>query len=67
MSGKSGVEEALVGLPDVQGVYETVGNRLRRYRGAMAPTAGGEADGPAPDVLDALLAEVRAIRAAVEK
>jgi len=67
MSGKSGAEEALLGLPNVQEVYETVGARLRKYRGAMTPTGGVESDGAADDILAELLAEVRAIRAAVQK
>jgi uncharacterized membrane protein YdbT with pleckstrin-like domain len=67
MSGKSGVEEALVGLPNVQEVYDIVSARLRKYRGAMTPTAGLEADSAAEDTLAELLAEVRAIRTAVEK
>ena len=67
MSGKTGAEEALVGLPNVQEVYETVGARLRKYRGAMTPTGGVESDDAADGSFAELLEEVRAIRAAVEK
>lgn len=67
MSGKTGAEESLVGLPNVQEVYELVRSKLHRYRGAMAPTAAGEEADPPGEALTAILAEVRAIRAAVDK
>ena len=67
MSGNTGAEESLVGLPNVQEVYELVRSQLRRYRGAMSPTAAGEEGEPGADGLAALLTEVKAIRAAVEK
>ena len=67
MSGNTGVEEALLGLPNVQEVYELVRSRLRRYRGAMAPTAAEEEGEPRVDTLRAILTEVKAIRAAAEK
>lgn len=67
MSGKTGAEEALLGLPNVQEVYETVGARLRKYRGAMTPTGGVESDDATDATFAELLEEVRAIRAAVEK
>ena len=69
MSGQQGAEERLVGLPDVQEVYESVAQELRRFRGAMAPT---QADVDAePEVvpqgsLGEILAEVRAIRKTLE-
>ena len=67
MSGNSGAEESLVGLPNVQEVYDIVGTRLRRYRGAMSPTAA-EVEGEAADnTFEAMLEELRAIRTAVEK
>ncbi len=67
MSGQSGAEESLVGLEDVSQVYEQVGTSLRRFRGAMPATAGsGDEEGPAGLPLDAILAEVRAIRQALE-
>jgi len=66
MSGKTGAEESLVGLPNVQDVYEIVSNRLRQYRGAMAPTAAGEESAPGGDTLAAMLSEVRAIRKRIE-
>ncbi len=67
MSGKSGAEEALVGIPNVQEVYELVRSRLRRYRGAMAPNAAEEESAPRDATFDAMLTELRAIRKAVEK
>ncbi len=67
MSGKSGAEEGLVGLPNVQEVYELVRSRLRRYRGAMAPNAAEEEGVPRDATFDAMLTELRAIRKAVEK
>jgi uncharacterized membrane protein YdbT with pleckstrin-like domain len=67
MSGKTGAEEALLGLSNVQEIYELVSFRLRRYRGAMGPTAAGEEGAPGVDTLAAILTEVKAIRAVVEK
>jgi uncharacterized membrane protein YdbT with pleckstrin-like domain len=67
MSGNTGAEEALLGLPNVQEIYELVRSRLRRYRGAMAPTAAEEEGEPGVDTLGAILAEVKDIRAAMEK
>jgi len=67
MSGQTGAEESLVGLSDVQAIYDTVATALRRYRSAMSPTAADEDVGLRQDGdLGALLAEVRAIRLAVE-
>jgi len=68
-AGQTGAEESLVGLSNVQEVYETVGTALRRFRGAMAPTqAEVEAVSMAEaEVLSALLDEVRAIRRALSK
>lgn len=72
MSGQSGAEETLAGLPNYEEIYETVAAALRRFRTAMAPTQAGE-DLPRTtvtpdatvdaDTLASLLAEVRAIRA----
>jgi len=68
MSGQTGAEERLVGLPNVQEVYEIVVTELRRFRGGMAPTAAEVEGEPAvADALSAILAEVRAIRQALEK
>lgn len=63
MSGQSGAEESLVGLPNFQEVYDQVVKVLRRYRGAMAPTQAEEelaltGDGMMADILT----EVRTIR-----
>jgi uncharacterized membrane protein YdbT with pleckstrin-like domain len=70
MSGTKGAEEKLVGLTNVEEVYDMVVRELRRFRGGMAPTAAEvepEAAVTATDSLNALLAEVRAIRQALEK
>lgn len=75
MSGQSGAEENLAGLPDVDHIYEIVVSALRRYRGALPPTQAGQEATGAPPALDtaaqaetlaAILQEVRAIRAAVD-
>lgn len=72
MSGQTGAEEALVGLPNVQEVYDLVATELRRFRAGMSPT-GADADpsqpaetGPQSGELAAILAELKAIRAAME-
>lgn len=68
MSGQTGAEESLVGLNDVQSIYEKVATALRRYRSAMSPTAADEDDAlKSNGDLGALLSEVRAIREAIEK
>ncbi|MGB3904111.1 MAG: PH domain-containing protein [Anaerolineae bacterium] len=70
MSGQSGAEEKLVGLTNVQEVYEMVVKELRRFRGGMAPTAAEVEPEPAlasADALSAILGEVRAIRQALQK
>jgi uncharacterized membrane protein YdbT with pleckstrin-like domain len=69
MSGQTGAEESLVGLPNVQEVYELVATELRRFRGGMTPTATDvepESVEGAPPTLAAILEEVRAIRQALE-
>jgi len=68
MSGTTGAEENLVGLSDVQEVYEEVAARLRRYRSAMAADQASEGaeslPAPAMDgvLLSEILDELRAIR-----
>jgi len=65
MSGQSGAEEKLVGMENIQEIYELVVSELRRFRGAMPPTAAqGE---PLPDVNAAMLEEVQAIRRLLEE
>ena len=69
MSGTTGAEERLVGLTDVQEVYEIVVTELRRFRGSMSPTAAeveGEPTLVSTNALSAILTEVRAIRQALE-
>jgi uncharacterized membrane protein YdbT with pleckstrin-like domain len=65
MSGQTGAEESLVGLDNVQEVYELVVTELRRFRGAMPPTTVQE-ELP-DDGSGALLDEVQAIRQLLEK
>jgi uncharacterized membrane protein YdbT with pleckstrin-like domain len=65
MSGQKGAEESLVGLENVQEVYELVVTELRRFRGAMSPTTVQEEQPVAGD--DALLSEVQAIRQLLER
>jgi membrane protein YdbS with pleckstrin-like domain len=69
MSGQTGAEERLVGLPNVQEVYELVATQLRRFRGGMGPTAADvepePVEGAAPTLV-AILDEVRAIRQNLE-
>ena len=68
MSGKSGAEEKLVGLPNVQEVYDLVVAELRRFRGGMAPTqADVEPLVASGETLAAILEEVRAIRESLAK
>ena len=70
MSGQTGAEERLVGLSNVQEVYEAVAEELRRFRGGMAPTQADVEAEPAvtlPDGLGKILTEVRAIRKSLEE
>jgi len=72
MSGQTGAEEALVGLPNVQEVYDLVATELRRFRAGMSPT-GADVDPTQRSTTDAqagelaaILAEVKAIRKSLE-
>lgn len=71
--GQSGAEETLPGLRDYEGLYEKVAAILRRFRGGIAPTQAGEDPEPVydppvdRDTMAAILAEVRAIRQALER
>jgi uncharacterized membrane protein YdbT with pleckstrin-like domain len=65
MSGQTGAEESLVGLDNVQEVYELVVTELRRFRGAMPPTT--VQDEVSPDGFEVLLDEVQNIRKLLEK
>jgi len=68
MSGQTGAEESLVGLPNFQEVYEQVAEALRRFRGAMAPTqAEAEPASADENLLAAILDELRAIRKTLER
>ncbi|MGA9533689.1 MAG: PH domain-containing protein [Anaerolineales bacterium] len=66
MSGQTGAEESLVGLPDVTTVYEQVASSLRKFRGAMPATAGSDQISPEDGDLGAILREVRSIRHMME-
>ena len=70
MSGQKGAEERLVGLSDVQEVYERVAEELRRFRGGMSPTQADVEAEPGiaqTEGLGAILDEVRAIRKSLEE
>jgi membrane protein YdbS with pleckstrin-like domain len=68
MSGQSGAEESLVGLPIFEDVYDQVAGALRRFRGSMAPTqAEEEFEKGESEVLAAILSELRAIRDVIQK
>ncbi len=75
MSGQTGAEENLVGLTDVQGVYEQVAGELRRFRGALPPAQAGAEPTPSQPsalvdeqrLLAAILDELRAVRARLEQ
>jgi len=70
MSGQTGAEERLVGLSNVQEVYEWVAGELRRFRGGMAPTQADVEEEPAASLLGDLgeiLAQVQAIRVLLEQ
>jgi uncharacterized membrane protein YdbT with pleckstrin-like domain len=69
MSGQTGAEEKLVGLPNVQEVYELVVKELRRFRGGMAPTQAEvePALAGSGETLAAILGELKAIRQALQK
>lgn len=67
MSGQSGAEESLVGLPIFEDVYDQVAGALRRFRGSMAPTqTEDEIEGGEYELLAAILTELKAIRDAIE-
>lgn len=76
MSGTSGAEESLVGLDDVNGVYDLVVAELHKFRGSMTPTAAGEQQSSARTqassvdyipTLNQILIELQAIRQTVAK
>jgi len=67
MSGTTGAEESLVGLTNVDEIYETVGSELRRFRGAMSPTMADTDIPESSNVMNEILSELKAIRKSVEK
>jgi uncharacterized membrane protein YdbT with pleckstrin-like domain len=67
MSGQSGAEEQLLGMENVQEIYELVAAELRRFRSAMTPTQSeGEGAVQTADQSAELLVEVKAIRNLLE-
>ncbi|UCF05918.1 MAG: PH domain-containing protein [bacterium] len=70
MSGTTGAEESLVGLANVQEVYDIVVQKLRLFRGGMAPTTTEvdiEPVASSGTILNAILNELKAIRQNTEK
>jgi uncharacterized membrane protein YdbT with pleckstrin-like domain len=70
MSGTTGAEQSLVGLEDVQSVYEDIVTKLRAFRGAMSPTTADEestGDLSRADVMHSMLDELKAIRRSIDK
>lgn len=68
MSGKSGAEESLVGLPIFEDVYDQVAGALRSFRGSMAPTqTESESESGGHEMLAAILLELREIREVIEE
>lgn len=72
MSGNTGAEESLAGLPNYDEVYELVATELRRFRGGMAPTAAEveeatESASTSLKALNGLMVEVKAIRKLLEQ
>lgn len=70
MSGSTGAEESLVGLANVQEVYEVIAAKLRKFRGSMSPTAA-DVEGGLPstsdETLEKILVEVKTIRKSMEE
>ena len=69
MSGQSGVEEELVGMENVNDIYEIVVKELRRFRGGMTPTMAEEELTISSEpiyALNEILEELRAIRGAID-
>jgi len=71
MSGTTGAEESLEGLPNVDEVYDLVVTELRRFRSGMAPTAADsdvelssqkENAFTQTDIFKSILTELQAIR-----
>jgi len=70
MSGTTGAEESLIGLPNVQEIYDLVVAELRRFRGSMSPTMADDDVTPEDDsasTLAAILDELQSIRKLMEK
>ena len=67
MSGKEGAEEKLVGLENVDDVYQLVANELQRFRGGLSATQTETESLTEDRITEALLEEVQQIRKLLEK
>ncbi|MDP6419546.1 MAG: PH domain-containing protein [Candidatus Krumholzibacteria bacterium] len=67
MSGSTGAEESLVGLPNVHEIYGIVAERLRAFRGGMSPTTADEETPEEDHGLNEVINELKAIRKALER
>ncbi|MCA9959487.1 MAG: PH domain-containing protein [Chloroflexota bacterium] len=73
MSGTTGAEESLEGLPNVQEIYDLVVTELRRFRSGMTPTAADvdtvvrtKETAVSAATLDNILVELQAVRHLME-
>jgi membrane protein YdbS with pleckstrin-like domain len=68
MSGSTGAEESLVGLENVEEIYNIVATELRKFRGAMSPTGSEDIVAVSGDgTLIEILGELREIRKSLAK
>jgi membrane protein YdbS with pleckstrin-like domain len=67
MSGQAGYEASLDGLEDWGAVNREIQDRLRAFRGPMAPTAAEVEPGGEQRVFSEILRELRAIRRALNE
>lgn len=75
ISGTNAAEQSLVGLEEVQQVYDLIAAQLQQFQGAMSPTMSQEEPRAVPErpsgardeLLHQILEEVRAVRKALEK
>jgi membrane protein YdbS with pleckstrin-like domain len=66
MSGQTGAEEQLVGLENVDEVYQLVAQEIRRFRGGMSPTQSHDEASP-DNYYQEILDELKKIRIILEK
>lgn len=68
MSGSTGAEESLVGLENVEEIYNIVATELRKFRGAMSPTGSEDIVAVSGDgTLIEILGELKEIRKSLAK